>query len=257
MSRSHPNNSVQKRQRRARLIHSIYSWHRWLGLSVLLWVLMFAISGLLIEAAPALKLDSRKIQTNWVLDRYGVKQPQAVAQWALTEHQIDVWDQGASIGGQWLTEFNQQNKNVTGLGNPLGVLAVASASQLALYTYGGEFIDQLPGPKGQIEKVGMTADHQLVVQTQHGNFVADSDLLSWSATGADDIRWSQKQDMAEATTPAANHDISWERLLLDVHSGAFFGTVGRWLSRLAAVVMILLALSGFYTWFTRFARKPR
>lgn len=256
MSRSHPNNIVQKRQRRARLIHSVYSWHRWLGLSVLLWVLLFAISGLLIEAAPALKLDRSHIQQGWILERYGVKSPQAIEQWKLGEHQLDVWDQGVSIGGQWLPQLNGAT-SIRGIANPQHTLAIATAQTLQLYSYGGEFIDSLPSPAGLIEKVGVSEQNQLAVITDGGLFIASQDLLSWRNGGQETIRWSVRHQDRAGVMPSANHDISWERFLLDIHSGAFFGSSGRWLSRLAAVVMILLALSGFYTWFTRFARKPR
>lgn len=256
MSRSHPNNIVQKRQRRARLIHSVYSWHRWLGLSVLLWVLLFAISGLLIEAAPALKLDRSHIQNSWILDRYGVKAPRAVEQWALGEHQLDVWDQGVSIGGQWLPQFSNAT-SIAGLANPQHTLAIATKKTLQLYSYGGEFIDSLPSPQGQIRKVGLSDKSELAVVTDGGLFIASQDLLSWRGGDQESIRWSQRHLDRATVAPRAKHDISWERFLLDIHSGAFFGSIGRWLSRLAAVVMILLALSGFYTWFTRFARKPR
>lgn len=255
MTRSHPNNAVQKRQRRARLLHSIYTWHRWLGLSVLLWVLVFCISGLLIEAAPTLKLDQRSIQHSWLLKRYGIQAPQAQAHWQTANQQIDSWDQGTSINGEWLQPHIQ---NVVGVVTAFDLLVIANAKQLSLYSPSGEFVDTLASPQGAIRKLGMNENGGLMVQTDSGVYEADDSMLNWSANSAATTGWSRPitAESIPSQRPAPMHDISYERLLLDIHSGALFGPIGRWLSRLAAVVMILLALSGFYTWFTRFARRP-
>ncbi|MDD9892059.1 MAG: PepSY-associated TM helix domain-containing protein [Gammaproteobacteria bacterium] len=255
MTRSHPNNAVQKRQRRARLLHSIYTWHRWLGLSVLLWVLVFSISGLLIEASPALQLDRKHIRSALLLDRYGISQPTATSHWTAESLQLDIWDQGASIDGQWL---NPSPENVVGITNKLGLIVIASTNQLTLFSLDGELVDTLPSPNGKVEKLGKQTDGSLVVQADGELYTADDELLNWQRNDSGDIQWSRQApaNSVQAPRPAPLHDISYERLLLDIHSGALFGPVGRWLSRLAAVVMILLAVSGFYTWFTRFARRP-
>ena len=43
--------------------------------------------------------------------------------------------------------------------------------------------------------------------------------------------------------------LSYERVLLDLHSGRIFGRVGVLVVDAAAVALLLLALSGFYMWF--------
>jgi hypothetical protein len=45
--------------------------------------------------------------------------------------------------------------------------------------------------------------------------------------------------------------ISWQRLLLDLHSGRWFGAYGVWLVDLAAVILLFLALSGCWIWFSK------
>jgi uncharacterized iron-regulated membrane protein len=42
-----------------------------------------------------------------------------------------------------------------------------------------------------------------------------------------------------------------ERLLLDLHSGRFFGSAGPWIMDAAAVLLVLLALSGTWIWLRR------
>ena len=48
-----------------------------------------------------------------------------------------------------------------------------------------------------------------------------------------------------------NKTISWQRLLLDMHSGRWLGKYGIWLVDIAAVILLFLALSGFWMWFSK------
>lgn len=258
MSRSHPDNLIQKRQRRARLLHSIYSWHRWMGLSILLWVLMWASTGLLIEASPALGLDQKTIRAAWLMQQYGIANPKPAGQWQLGHVTLDEWDQGISHHGQWL---KQNSTPVIAATATEEVWVIADARGLQLYAADGSWIDQLNAPPGTLHKLGSTPNQTIIAATSSGLYENDEQWLAWNKVENPTVHWSKKTpsnlsaaDLA-IKRPISLHDISVERVLLDIHSGTLFGPIGRWLSRLAAVVMILLALSGFYTWFTRFARR--
>ncbi|PHS28409.1 MAG: hypothetical protein COA84_01095 [Robiginitomaculum sp.] len=43
------------------------------------------------------------------------------------------------------------------------------------------------------------------------------------------------------------------RILLDIHTGRFFGKIGAWLMAMASILFLLLSLSGLYMW----VRKPK
>ena len=45
-----------------------------------------------------------------------------------------------------------------------------------------------------------------------------------------------------------NHTISWQRLMQDLHSGRWFGGWGVWMMDIAAVILLLLAVSGLWMW---------
>lgn len=54
--------------------------------------------------------------------------------------------------------------------------------------------------------------------------------------------------------PAAyqqNRVISWQKVLQDLHSGRFFGHWGIYVVDGAALILVLLALSGFWIWYSR------
>lgn len=251
MSRSHPDNIVQKRQRRARLLHSVYTWHRWLGLSVLLWALTWASTGLLIEASPTLGLDKKTISANWLTTRYGINPPTAIKQWQLDGHQVNEWDQGITLNGEWLTQLSDEP--ITGVARYGGMLLIAQTKQITLFTPQAELIDAVTPPVKSIDQIA-ASETKVSIQSGKQTLSSDGDLLNWHASNPA-ANWSVAANKITVNTPKALHDISYERVILDIHSGTLFGPIGRWLSRLAAVVMILLGLTGFYTWFTRFARS--
>lgn len=47
--------------------------------------------------------------------------------------------------------------------------------------------------------------------------------------------------------------LSWDRVLLDLHTGRFFGDWGVYLMDAAAIVLLLLTFTGIYNWY----RSPR
>lgn len=251
MSRSHPDNIVQKRQRRARLLHSVYTWHRWLGLSVLLWALTWAVTGLLIEASPALGLDKKTISAHWLTARYGINAPTAIKQWQVDGYHVNEWDQGITLNGEWLTQLNDEP--IAGVARYDGMLLIAQAKHITLLTPQAELIDTVMPPVDAISQIA-TNEASVFIQSATQTLSSSGDLLNWQPNKPAE-NWSIAAANITANTPKALHDISYERVILDIHSGTLFGPIGRWLSRLAAVVMILLGLTGFYTWFTRFARS--
>lgn len=45
--------------------------------------------------------------------------------------------------------------------------------------------------------------------------------------------------------------VTWDRVLLDLHTGRFFGEAGIYVMDAAAILLLLLALSGIYNWIKR------
>ena len=108
-------------------------------------------------------------------------------------------------------------------------------------------------PRG-IEAIGF--DGQVWLKTQGGYFMADDDLIEWTqAMPFASIPWSQTLDtqaaQAESDTIsllARSSHLTWERVILDIHSGRFFGSLGPWFMDLVALSLIIMAISGIYLW---------
>lgn len=54
--------------------------------------------------------------------------------------------------------------------------------------------------------------------------------------------------VAERMAEWQNTSISWQRLMQDLHSGRWFGGWGVWVMDIAAVILLLLAVSGLWMW---------
>ncbi|HED18424.1 MAG TPA: PepSY domain-containing protein, partial [Gammaproteobacteria bacterium] len=66
MSRHH------RRKQRFKL-RSFYVWHRYMGVGAAAFMLVIAVTGVLLNHTEGLQLDSRHVQSNWILDWYGIQ----------------------------------------------------------------------------------------------------------------------------------------------------------------------------------------
>ncbi len=55
-------------------------------------------------------------------------------------------------------------------------------------------------------------------------------------------------------TEGVQEVVTWDRLLLDLHTGRFFGHLGPYVMDLAAILLLLLAVSGGYNWLKRIGK---
>ena len=69
MSRHH------RRKQRFKL-RSFYVWHRYMGLSVAIFALLVAVTGLLLNHTEDFQFDSQHVQSDWILDWYGIEAPE-------------------------------------------------------------------------------------------------------------------------------------------------------------------------------------
>ena len=95
-------------------------------------------------------------------------------------------------------------------------------------------------------------DGKLILQTNQGRYLASSDIISLSrvtdlapipnpslATLSDEEYHRLLQDWR-------GRGLSLSRVMLDLHSGRFFGAIGVIIYDISAVALLLLAISGIY-----------
>lgn len=233
-------------------LRSLYLWHRYLGLTVAILALWLAISGILLNHSHDLALDSEPVQADWLLNAYGITAPPARAfkledHWFIqigTQLYLDTQPVGECAGTLQRAVVYQQF-----------IIAICPRSTI-IFMPDGTQVDSLPVP-APIRNAGISHQGELIIRTPAGNYQLGDNLLAWQAANSN-LTLSQPtiaqlppalyQQLAQSYR---GQSLSWERVLLDAHSGRLAGTLGVWLVDAAGVVLILLALSGILVWLKR------
>lgn len=241
---------------------SFYILHRYLGLLAALFVLLLAITGIILNHTETLRMDEKKINSNTILDWYGIN--------------TDIPENGYRAGTHWISHQNQsvffdERLLDLSLGKLTGAVAmeqflvISGEDKVVLLTQQGELVDVMDRasglPDGKIQRLGFLNAQQLVMETEQGVSIASPDLLTWKKSEENDFKWSQRAKLPEAlqTAMAKNwrgEGVTLERLILDLHSGRLFGgSSGVLLMDLAALIMILLVISGMWMWVIRWHKR--
>lgn len=238
----------------------IYRWHRYLGLTTVLFLVLLSVTGILLNHTEELKLAKRYVQSKWILNLYGIKTPTISAAYPVANGVIWI----SSIGDQLF--LNQQRipgnyENLRGVANiEQGFIAVLIEEQILLITPESEIIERLTPTEGLptgISLLGLTKNKQLIAQTPSGLYKPDDDFMTWEKLPDNPkLQWIKPQSppakLQDALiTQATEQIIPVERLLLDLHSGRLFGIWGVYFMDLVAILILILAPTGFIIWLQR------
>ena len=237
---------------------SAYLWHRYLGLGLAVFIVVLAGTGLALNHSHALGLDARYAQSKWLLDRYGIAAPRDITSFEAGGHWISQVEDAVFFDDRELTREHSRLVGAVGLE---GAIAAAFGDRILLLTTDGAVIESVTDVLGApiaVEDLGLLeGPRRLILHTASGDFTADPDLIEWRQVAAGPpVQWSRR-----ATAPAALSDdiigryrgsiLSYEGILLDVHSGRILGSWGVYVVDAAAGLLVLLALLGIWTWAAR------
>lgn len=230
-------------------------WHRWAGITAALFVLVLALTGLLLQHAPALGLD-RTVTGSTRLARWLGHEAGPV-----TAFRVDGdWILG-NDGSLW-----HGRRPIATIHAPLeGVLTtergfvVAAGGDLYLFDAQGRLLERmrargaLPAP---IQRLGRTGDGTAVIEADGRVWRPGDDWLVFEPQAGDAVSWSRpKRPPASLARFVRERGlaqaVTWERLLLELHSGRLGGKAGMIVMDLAAIALLLLSVTGLYLWWRR------
>lgn len=236
-------------------LRSLFLWHRYFGLASALFVMTLAVSGILINYSDDLRLNKRPVRADWLLDWYGIAAPAIAGGYATSAHWITQVGERIYFDGQ---EINEAVPPLYGALQVADTLVIAAGNQLLLLTPQGEMIDRLSGLAGLPDSVRAvdTDRGHVVVRTPRGNYQGDDQFLTWRPIDAKGVEWARTAPLPPSLRDTLvkryrGAGVSWERLLLDLHSGRLFGRAGVAVMNIAALLMVLLAISGAWHFFKR------
>ncbi len=227
-------------------------WHRRVGLLVAALVAVVAITGLLLNHSDRLGLDGTNIVTGWVVDWYGLTPVEDPVHFRAGEHWVSWIDGAAYANGKRVGEAGGTARGAVAFDS---LVAMATSEAVIVFTSDGELVERLGVAflPGAIARVGTAASKdRIVIRTPAGQYASDSDLLAWSPFG-DEVVWSQAgtpTDVVLERQLAAyrGQGLPLSRVLLDLHSGRLFGSVGAAVMDAAAILLLVLVATGIVNW---------
>ncbi len=244
----------RRARRRVRL-----AWHRRIGLVFGLVFVLVAATGVGLNHSIGLGLQRRAVEADWLYRWYGMQPAGEPVGFALGEDQLAVGLAGSLyLDGRALAGLDDLRGAVR-----LGEVGVAAGSrELLLLTPAGETIERLDSaalPPGELRSLALVADDgeppRLALLMSSGRYAFDRDLVGWSALPAS----VAAQTVAPVPVPPELRDrivrayrgdgLTVYRIVLDMHSGRFFGPLGVGVVDLSALAMVFLTLTGaWYVW---------
>ena len=250
---------------------NLHRWHRYLGLTILLFVILLSITGILLNHTEDLQLAKRYVHSEWILKWYGIQTPTIDVAFPLESETKQRWlsaiDEKLYLNQQLLLEHFE--------GNLLGavetseqLIVVLISEQLLLFTLEGELIEGLTPIQGLpsgINALGLNNKKQIVVRTATGIYQPDIEFLFWKKISGDNVKqikiqWILPQSPPKRLQQQLSMQMSilpWERLLLDLHSGRLLGNWGVYIMDAVAILLLILAPTGFFIWLRQWYRRRR
>jgi len=229
--------------------------HRSLGAGAAIFVIFMVLSGLAINHSNGLGLDQRHVSQSFLLDWYGLGKLEKI-------HSFAVGDDWLSFAGSQLYLNEKPVATISGGVGALSsgdILIAAGSDELLLLDHDGNLIERIPWePIGAapIESIGLHDNTIVSVKSAGQHWLADTQLLNWRQ--ADDVSpdplWAVSEPAPDGLQEAVTGSYrgegpSLERLLLDLHSGRIFGTIGVLVYDLLALALGFLSISGLVLWF--------
>lgn len=226
--------------------------HRTVGVIIAVFVLMFAVTGMLLNHTSDLELDESYLTWDWLLAHYGIAHVEPDVVYLLEQHAVSQF--GTQV-------FIDSTPVVNSLSPILGgividdLMVLSTQNELLLFSREGEFIEKMSASAGippLIRNIGLFHGEP-VLQTRNGMWRSDFMLDQWEEISLQGIGWSEPQAMpsnVEQDLAEYFHGkgISLERLILDLHNGRIFGQSGIWFVDIVGGLLILISLTGLWMW---------
>lgn len=230
---------------------SMRKWHRRLGIASSVFLIIVVLSGVLINHANDLGLDKSAVEQDWLLDVYGIQAPKKVRIFDSSTPVLAISDNLLWLGEQRIleapstllatTKFKQQ------------ILAI-DEQHLYLFDANGNLIEkQYSGTGLPANLIKIAAlDDAIWLQTAAGFYQSDAALIEWQATElSQPLAWIKPLDNVDTThfvRLARSANLTWERVLLDLHSGRIFGSWAIWFWDFVSLILLTMLSLGIGVW---------
>ena len=247
---------------KSKLKHKISSnlrWHRRVGLSVMVILIFLSITGILLNHSPAAGLSNRILNSEWLLSWYGFE---------------TVALSGFKVGKQWINhpgdrELYIDGQPVAACAPPLlnaartdSFLIALCKDELVILSFNGELVEKINTLSGLPEHTTNVKylNNTLFIQSHNKIMTLDPDTLEIKPSQLTIESWPLPSSLPsiiveELKQGSQRPGISLETVILDLHSGRFFGDAGVLFGDFMGLLDVFLAMTGTYVWFMKRRKK--
>lgn len=234
---------------RDKRIALLMTWHRRVGLFMVVVLIVVIATGFLMNHGEQLKLAEVKLTSPSLLHWYGLERDRK-----LTGFHLESGSWLAESGGKLFLDGQAVAGCPASLKSALDFTQLHLAlchDTLMLITRDGTLLEAITPALGlphESNRLGLL-ENALVIETAQGLVHFDIDALSASPVEPAEITWSSSQPLpGKLALKLDPTSISAEKLVQDIHSGRIFGTVGIILVDLSALLLLVLTITGLWSW---------
>jgi len=212
-------------------------------------VIVVAVTGVLINHAPSLDLRQISVDAPIVMERYGLVPDQPPVSYLVQGAWVTWLDGSLFVNTSLVVE-----RADSGVGAALGgsVIAAAAPDQILLVTFDGILVERIPSHAlpGKVSAITGADSGGVIIETNNGVFASDGEFLQWTPMDVDvEVGWSAAQPLPADLYQGVLQEfggagVSLDRILLDIHTGRFFGAWMPYVFDIAAITLLFLAISG-------------
>ena len=239
----------------------IMAFHRWVGAGAAVFVMLLAVTGLLLNHSERLGLNEINIRVPYILKKYNMLSSDSIESAVIQDgNTISTLDGDLYYNSNYISESGR----LIGYFSADSFLVVATTRGLVIISNEGELVEQLDFarlPFKDLKLVGIDDQGRAVLVSDNGNWSPDEDWLEFQPSSDEfKVQSLVKTELdRDRIVAILNHyqgkGPSLYRVLLDVHSGRMFGWKGRTMMDLTAIAMLLLVISGVSGWLRKSRRN--
>lgn len=254
-----PYHKKQKEKRRKNLFRK---WHRRIGLTVAIFLFNLAVTGILLNHSEEFELHKQYVESDWLVNLYGVKAPDSGKCQIISHLKKRI----CQLGNRIYLGKNQiisQAAPIIGLVEFDHLFYLATSSRIYIYTKDFALVESLsqqvglPVPIYELNVVNQSSNDdatgKLLISTDQGNWSLDHENLAWDQSdfemnSSTPLVGLQGEQLATLQKEYLSRQITYLKFVQDLHSGRIFSLPGKLLTDLVGIIIILLAISGFFAW---------
>jgi len=234
-------------------------WHRRVGLSIMIVLVFLSITGILLNHSPAAGLSKKILSSEWLMNWYGFETS------ALS---------GFQVGKQWISHPGDRDlllgaQAVANCSPPLmnaaltpNFLVALCSDELVILTTDGNLVEKINLLGGLPEYTTnlMYSKGKVLIESNAEILSIDLDSLEIIPSEIKVDSWPLRSPLPADLVKTLNQasklpGISLETIVLDLHSGRFFGDTGVLFVDFMGLLTVFLAITGLYTWLARRRKK--